>query len=110
MGVRPGKFPTGTLAFVGQGCATSIRQIDHHNTDIRSDTITDAVFISGFIARASHLHRQSLSKPSETQSGLSLKFKDQNLNSVIHTDFRSPELRYEDRGAAVTKKRGYKTK
>jgi hypothetical protein len=54
------------LAFVGQGCATSIRQIDHHNTGIRSDTIADAVFISDFTARASHLHHQSLNKPSKT--------------------------------------------
>jgi hypothetical protein len=50
MGVRPGKFPTGTLAFVGHGCVTNIRQINHHNIGIRSDTIAYAIFISGFAA------------------------------------------------------------
>jgi hypothetical protein len=96
MGVRPGKFPTSTLAFVGHGCATSIHQIDHHNIGIGSDTIADAVFISGFVTGASHLHFRFLSKPSETQSGLSLKFKVQTLNSVIHPDFQSPKLGCED--------------
>ncbi len=43
MGVRPRKFPTGTLAFVGQGCMTDIRQINHHNIGIRSNTVADAV-------------------------------------------------------------------
>jgi hypothetical protein len=43
----------GTLAFVGQGCTTGIRQIDHHNIGIGSDTIADVVFISSFTAGAS---------------------------------------------------------
>jgi hypothetical protein len=42
---------------------TGIRQIDHHNINIESDTITDVVFISGFATGASHLHYRSLSKP-----------------------------------------------
>jgi len=53
MGVHLGKFPMGTLAFVGQGCTTGIRQIDHHNIGIGSDTIADVVFISSFTAGAS---------------------------------------------------------
>ncbi|CAM6025664.1 unnamed protein product [Sphagnum balticum] len=57
MGVHLGKFPMGTLAFVGQGCAIGIRQINHHNINIRFDTVIDAVFISGFTVGASHLHR-----------------------------------------------------
>ncbi len=68
MGVRLGKFPTGKLVFVGQGCVTDICQINHHNIRIGSDTIVDAVFISGFTTGASHLHRQSLNKSLETQS------------------------------------------
>jgi hypothetical protein len=46
----------GTLAFLGQGCMTGIRQIDHSNIDIGSNTIVDAAFICGFTAGASHLH------------------------------------------------------
>jgi hypothetical protein len=38
------------LTFVGQGCATNIRQIDHHNIGIKSDTIADALFISSSLA------------------------------------------------------------
>jgi hypothetical protein len=49
MGMHLGKFPTGMLAFVGQGCAIGIRQIDHHNIGIGSDTVADAVFISGLL-------------------------------------------------------------
>jgi hypothetical protein len=94
MGVRPRKFPTGTLAFVGQGCATSIRQINHHNISIGSDTVANAVFISGFVAGASHLHRRSLSKPSGTHSGL-------NSNFVVRTDFRSLEFKCEERATVV---------
>jgi len=75
MGVCPRKFPTGTLAFVGQGCTTGIRQIDHHNIGIGSDTVTDAVFISTFVAGASHLHCRSLSKPSGTHSEVRPQFK-----------------------------------
>jgi hypothetical protein len=94
MGVRPRKFPTGTLAFVGQGYATSIRQIDHHNIGIGSDTIAYAIFISGFIVGASHLHYRSLSKPFGTQSGLS-------SNSIVCTDFRSPKPGCEDQATEV---------
>jgi hypothetical protein len=54
MGVRPRKFPMGMLAFMGQGYVTSICY--HHNIGIIFDTIADAVFISGFVAGASHLH------------------------------------------------------
>jgi hypothetical protein len=46
MGVRPRKFPTGMLTFVGQGCATGIYQINHHNIDIGSNTVVDAIFVA----------------------------------------------------------------
>jgi hypothetical protein len=94
MGVHPGKFPTGTLTFVGQGCTTDIRQIDHHNIGIGSDTVADAVFISGFATGASHLHHRFLSKLSETQSSFS-------SNSIVRTDFQSAEPGREDRTTEV---------
>jgi hypothetical protein len=47
------------------------------------------VFISGFVAGVSHLHCRSLSKPSETQSGLS-------SNSIVRTDFWTLEPKCED--------------
>jgi hypothetical protein len=55
MGVYLGKFPTSTLVFVGQGCATDIRQIDHHNIGIGSNIVADAVFIFSFVIGASLL-------------------------------------------------------
>ncbi|CAM6014849.1 unnamed protein product [Sphagnum balticum] len=94
MGVCQGKFPTGMLALVGQGCTIGIRQIDHHNIGIGSDTVVDAVFIFGFVTGASHLHCQSLSKLSKTQSSLSSNFE-------VRTDFRSPKPGCEDRTIEV---------
>ncbi len=96
MGVHPRKFPMGTLVFVGQGCVTDIHQIDHHNIDIGSDTVADAIFISGFVAGASHLHHRFLSKPSETQSKVSLS-----SNSIVRTDFQSLKPRCQDRATEV---------